>query len=168
MLWQATSRHQEQLLSLASVATSQQTGTAGKSHPWGKIHQPLSSCSHPFSNLPASTFMWISAHHLHLDTQKPLCSAQQDVSFFFFFSKTPHIYLYRKLQPYTVLTLFSILIFTAATHNYLRFHPSDLQFLTLIWPFTGCGRSACRCSRAIVCLFVCYLALNLMTAVSGS
>lgn len=54
--------------------------------------------------------------------------------FFFFFcsSKTPHIYLYSKLQLYTVLTLFSVVILTAATHNYLCLHPSDLQFSTLI------------------------------------
>lgn len=45
-LWEATSRHWEQLLSLASVATSQQTWMAGRrAHrliPWGRISRPLS------------------------------------------------------------------------------------------------------------------------------
>lgn len=55
--------------------------------------------------------------------------------------------------------------------SYLRFHPSDLQFSTLPQRQASTlfyGRSACCCSRAIVCLFVCYLALNLMTVESDS
>ena len=48
----------------------------------------------------------------------------------------PHIYLYRKLQPYTVLTLFSLVILM---HTYLCFHPSNPQ---LVEAFEGEKRSA--------------------------
>lgn len=87
-------------------------------------------------------------HRLRLHTRESLCR-RQGVLF-----NTPHIYLYGKLLPYKVLTLFSVIIWTA-THSYLCFHLSDLQFWTLIWLFAVCVAAAEP-------FFVCYLALNLM------
>lgn len=158
MLWQATSRHQEQLLSLASVATSQQTGTAGKSHPWGKIHQPLSSFSHPFSNLPASTFMWISAHHLHLDTQKPLCSAQQDVSFFsflFFFQNTSYLPVQKVTTVYSIDVVFNFDFHSsdAQLPPFPSLRPSVLDTHLTIYRM----REKCLSLQQSHCLFVCLL-----------
>lgn len=53
-----------------------------------------------------STFMDISAHNLHLITQKPSkCSR----SWLFFFDKTPHIYLYRNITTvYSIHIVFSL------------------------------------------------------------
>lgn len=77
-------------------------------------------------------------------SEKSLHSPQQGSSFYFFvcfnfYSKTPHIYLYRELQPYTVLTFsvsvldfFGIFFLTAAMHNLPPF-PS--------LPAFGSGRS---------------------------
>lgn len=98
-------------------------------------------------------------------SEKSLRSPQQDSSFFFrfnFYSKTPHIYLYRELQPYTVLTLFSVSVLD------FFFNCNDAQFTSVSMPASlrlqtltrqnlrDAGESARRRSRAIDCL-VCLL-----------
>lgn len=53
-------------------------------------------------------------------------------------------------------------------HYYLCYHPSDPSVVDTHLTVFSMPDSACHCSRAIICLFVCYLALNLMTVESGS
>lgn len=164
MLWKATSRHQEQLLSsyfkqLASVATSQQTRMAGK---W-----PFSELLfRPFSTLPASAFTWLSAHHLHLNTQKPFCSAQQALAFFFW--NTSYLPVQKVTAIHSIDVVFSF-----------DFNGSDAQLPLFppLWPsvlehsynhFQDAEEVVVVAAEPLfVCLFF-YLALNLMTVESGS
>ena len=118
-LWKATSRH------------------------WDGLFRHHVSNSRPLSSFFPPSLLRPLHFSFHVNFSTPFTPPHSDipplnaegVAFFFFFfcsSKTPHIYLYSKLQLYTVLTLFSVVILTAATHNYLCLHPSDLQFSTLI------------------------------------
>lgn len=134
--WEATSGHSEQLLAnlfaTLQVITTNSAGKRAQARPWGEEWPPSELLFRPFS-LHFSFHVNFSTPFTPPHSDIPLLNAA-GVSFFFCCccSETPHICLYRKLQPSTVLMLFSVLILTTAMHNYLCSHPSDLQFSTLI------------------------------------
>lgn len=89
MLWQATSRHQERLLSLASVVTLQQTGMAGK---WA--HSVIrggkfTSLWAPFLISSPTSLLLLSCefqHTIYTSTlRNPSAQRSRMLAFFFFF-----------------------------------------------------------------------------------
>lgn len=72
---------------------------------WGKKWPPSELLFRPFT----SHFMWISAHHLHLHTQKSLCSTRRALAFFlfFFFRNTSYLPVQKVTAIYSIDVIFS-------------------------------------------------------------
>lgn len=114
MLWEATSRGRELPFSNRQplLRLHKKNGWLSSLLWWRDSPAPQA----PFPSLlqpPAastSTFMDISAHNLRLITQKPSkCSRSWLFLPFFFFDKTPHIYLYRNnTTVYSIHIVFSL------------------------------------------------------------
>ena len=132
----------------ASVTTWRQAGRAQAAATVRTRRPPLAFSIPPSTS--TSVFMWISAYHQHLNPQNtPLLLA-------FCLNTRPHIFSIctETLQPSTVLMSFWFQRQRRTVTSVLSSLRSDLQLLRLVW--TAPGRSACRCSRAMVCfvLFV--------------
>lgn len=143
----------------------------------GGILQPHRLLFHPSVNLqlPPLLHSWTFQHTIYTSSlRNPLSAAGLGFftlfSFFFFLTKHLIPSCTGTLQPYTVFTLFSVWILQAAIHNYLHSsRPSERWVSTLIWTIRSMWEK-CLLLQQSHCLFcfVCYLALNLMTAESDS
>lgn len=168
-LWEATSRHREQLLSLASVATSQQTWMAGRrAHSLvrgGKISRPPSFFF--FFSSPTSPVLLSCEfqHAIYTSTlRNPYAQRSRMLAFYYYYYyfKTP-------LPVQKVTTIYSIHIVFCFDLNR---SDAQLPLFPSLQPSFDHSRDAgealvVAAEPLFVCLFL-YLALNLMTAVSGS
>lgn len=110
---------------------------------------PSSFFSVPFSNLSTSHFVWLSHNSTPPHSEIPLPTRSG------VFRNTSYLPVQKVTTVYSIDIIFQFLILTTAMHNYLCFHPS-VSSRHSSNHFTVCGRSACRCSRAII-LFICLL-----------